>query len=231
MIEPDLEIIQIGGGLRSEQIALALRHQGIASTVLEMRWPTALELLKRRRQSRLVIVSTCTPFLSVVFTLLARLCRYQVILDHFVPLVEKYAFDGAAPARSTTVAILRLYENALCWLPTAVLVDTSAHARLLSESSRRRLTRFVVCLPSSQLDFRTGLLTAHVQAGVDSDRDRHSVLWFGYGHQRFHGVETIAEVAERLLVARPEVTVHLVAPEERFSARCRISNVSTSTVF
>lgn len=177
-----------------------------------------VDLAKMRWKTRVVIVGQ-NPHLVTAFALLvARLLRYTVLVDYFLPLVERSVFDMRLHERRSVVhLLLRSYEWLLCRLSSLVLVDTAAHARMLATDTHCRLTRFVCCLPSAQVesyfDADEGKL-GEVDLG-EMPLIEPCLLWVGWGHQGFHGVEQIRQIVDLVLTDRPRTRVVMVGPEDR----------------
>jgi hypothetical protein len=127
--------------------------------------------------------------------------RAKVIVDHFIPLHEKYIEDQQRWGRRSPRALaLRLLDIAACWVGNAVIVDSPEHGDRLHRMSLRPRRAFHYYPPSSTLPAPT----TPVHAGLD-------VVWIGHG-TRFHGTERIAEAVTRSGL-RAEITSSIAAPD------------------
>lgn len=208
-------VVQIGRTWRAGQLADALERQGVSVSLLGASWKAIPALFRARTTACALLLDSGRSTATITLTLLARALGYQVFLNYFIPIPERYV-DTTHQLRKTAwrVGLLRAYEAALMWLPQYVIVDTAAHARMLSDASSRTLARFVVCLPTSQL---YGDLPPGPEALSTRELDGNGVFWVGYGHQGFHGVEVVEEAVRLLADAHPAAELHLVAPIELFA--------------
>jgi glycosyltransferase involved in cell wall biosynthesis len=121
--------------------------------------------------------------------------RVHVVFDHFIPLAEKYSSKNDVGRQR--LAILQLFDIAMCWLPERVLTDTAVHASHLAKLSRRPRACFLPVLP---LPFASDPNDVHDDAPDDEETFR--VLWVG-GNTPFQGLPVVLESVQEVAAMRP----------------------------
>ena len=172
-----------------------------------------------RSRSSICIAASPIGLRAGLGLLALRVLGGKVIVDHFIPLHEKYIEDQRRwSPRSAKALALRLADVAMCWVGTRTSVDTDEHADHLAGFSRRPRNRFAV-LPAA-----APLVIEQQTAGAPPV----DVFWIGTATTTFHGGDVVRGAISQLLATRSDltavVTTSMPSPEAASTlARSRVA--------